>query len=76
MLPQEENKSIFDEEIELAYQQLGQISLQRKQLVEQEEELEFKIRAILSTKPLRDFEKRELREDDSKKDEQCPAKNC
>tara|TARA_R100001086_G_C11711069_1_gene224153 strand:- start:162 stop:392 length:231 start_codon:yes stop_codon:yes gene_type:complete len=75
MLPQEENKSIFDEEIELAYQQLGQISLQRKQLVEQEEELEFKIRAILSTKPLRDFEKRELRKDDSKEDEQRPIKN-
>ena len=54
MLPGLENKekvSIFEEELELAYKQLGQLSLQKKQIEEQEEEIDFKIRAILSTAP-------------------------
>jgi hypothetical protein len=73
MFPQkEEKKDIFQEEVENAYAQLGQIALQKKQLAEQEEELEFKIRSILVTKPLRDFEKREQ---DGKEDEQRPAEN-
>jgi len=73
MFPQkEEKKDIFQEEVENAYAQLGQIALQKKQLAEQEEELEFKIRSILVTKPLRDFEKREQ---DGKEDEQRPVEN-
>jgi len=73
MFPQkEEKKDIYQEEVENAYAQLGQIALQKKQLAEQEEELEFKIRSILVTKPLRDFEKREQ---DGKEDEQRPAEN-
>ena len=60
MLPKwedgKEKVSIFEEELELAYKQLGQLSLQKKQIEEQEEEIDFKIRAILSTAPLRDFE--------------------
>lgn len=73
MFPQkEEKKDIFQEEVENAYAQLGQIALQKKQLAEQEEELEFKIRSILVTKPLRDFEKREQ---NGKEDEQRPAEN-
>ena len=68
MLPglESKEKDIFDEELELAYKQLGQLSLQKKQIEEQEEELDFKIRAILSTKPLRDFEKREKAKDEGK----------
>jgi hypothetical protein len=68
MLPQWEDgkkeKDIFEEELELAYKQLGQLSLQKKQIEEQEEEIDFKIRAILSTAPLRDFEKREKAKDE------------
>ena len=68
MLPQWEDgkkeKSIFEEELELAYKQLGQLSLQKKRIEEQEEEIDFKIRAILSTEPLRDFEKREKAKDE------------
>ena len=72
MLPglEEKEKSIFDEELELAYKQLGQLLLQRKQIEEQEEELDFKIRAILSTKPLRDFEQRE-----KARNEERPSEN-
>jgi hypothetical protein len=70
MLPQwedgKESKSVFEEELELAYKQLGQLSLQKKQIEEQEEEIDFKIRAILSTQPLRDFEKREKAKDEGK----------
>jgi hypothetical protein len=74
MFPQkEEKKDIFQEEVENAYAQLGQIALQKKQLAEQEEELEFKIRSIIVTKPLRDFEKRE--QDGEVEDEQRPAEN-
>ena len=72
MLPglEQKEKSIFEEELELAYKQLGQLLLQKKQIEEQEEELDFKIRAILSTEPLRDFEKRE-----KAKDEKRPSEN-
>tara|TARA_Y100001970_G_scaffold45048_1_gene56459 strand:- start:907 stop:1128 length:222 start_codon:yes stop_codon:yes gene_type:complete len=72
MLPglEEKEKNVFDEELEQAYKQLGLISLQKKQLEEQEEELDFKIRAILSTAPLRDYEKRE-----KAKDEERPSEN-
>jgi hypothetical protein len=72
MLPglEEKEKNVFDEELEQAYKQLGLISLQKKQLEEQEEELDFKIRAILSTQPLRDYEKRE-----KAKDEERPSEN-
>tara|TARA_B100000029_G_C17439513_1_gene910931 strand:- start:142 stop:363 length:222 start_codon:yes stop_codon:yes gene_type:complete len=72
MLPglEEKEKSIFDEELEQAYKQLGLVSLQKKQLEEQEEELNFKIKAILSTAPLRDFEERE-----KAKDEERPSEN-
>tara|TARA_B100000029_G_scaffold513478_1_gene613215 strand:- start:1397 stop:1630 length:234 start_codon:yes stop_codon:yes gene_type:complete len=70
MLPKwedgKEKVSIFEEELELAYKQLGQLSLQKKQIEEQEEEIDFKIRAILSTAPLRDFEKREKAKDEGK----------
>ena len=76
MFPQkEEKKDVFQEEVENAYAQLGQIALQKKQLAEQEEELEFKIRSILVTKPLRDFEKREQSKDGKVEDEQRPAEN-
>ena len=61
-----EKASIFEEELELAYKQLGQLSHQKKQIEEQEEEIDFKIRAILSTAPLRDFEKREKAKDEGK----------
>jgi len=75
MFPQkEEKKDIFQEEVESAYAQLGQIALQRKQLAEQEEELEFKIRSILVTKPLRDFEKQEQSKN-VKEDEERPAES-
>tara|TARA_B100000131_G_scaffold38194_1_gene34656 strand:+ start:660 stop:881 length:222 start_codon:yes stop_codon:yes gene_type:complete len=72
MLPglEEKEKSIFEEELEQAYKQLGLVSLQKKQLEEQEEELNFKIKAILSTAPLRDFEERE-----KAKDEERPSEN-
>ena len=72
MLPglEQKEKSIYEEELELAYKQLGQLLLQKKQIEEQEEELDFKIRAILSTEPLRDFEKRE-----KAKDEERPSEN-
>mgnify|MGYP003154265152 CR=1 FL=1 len=72
MLPglEQKEKSIYEEELELAYKQLGQLLLQKKQIEEQEEELDFKIRAILSTEPLRDFEKRE-----KAKDEKRPSEN-
>ena len=75
MFPQkEEKKDIFQEEVESAYSQLWQIALQRKQLAEQEEELEFKIRSILVTKPLRDFEKQEQSKN-VKEDEERPAES-
>jgi hypothetical protein len=67
---EEKKKSIYDEELELAYKQLGQLALQKKQIKEQEEELDFKIKAILSTAPLRDFEERERA-----KNEERPSEN-
>lgn len=76
MMPWEEGKeekSVFDEELDLAYKQLGQLYLQKKQIEEQEEEIDFKIRAILSTKPLRDFEERT--KSGSKEAEERPAEN-
>ena len=77
MLPQwedgKESKSVFEEELELAYKQLGQLSLQKKQIEEQEEEIDFKIRAILSTQPLRDFEKREKVKNDKAEPEESSS---
>lgn len=72
MLPglEQKEKSIYDEELDLAYKHLGQLALQKKQIEDQEEELEFKIKAILSTQPLRDFEERE-----KAKDEERPSEN-
>ena len=67
---EQKKKSIYDEELELAYKQLGQLALQKKQIKEQEEELDFKIKAILSTAPLRDFEERERA-----KNEERPSEN-
>tara|TARA_B100000029_G_scaffold462439_1_gene494949 strand:+ start:72 stop:305 length:234 start_codon:yes stop_codon:yes gene_type:complete len=76
MMPWEdgkEEKSVYDEELDLAYKQLGQLYLQKKQIEEQEVEIDFKIRAILSTKPLRDFEERT--KSGSEEAEERPAEN-